>query len=62
MMCYRDMTFCPYYKICSKENCGRALTSKVNEAAKRLGLSICQFAEKPDCFDRRKNESQRISG
>ena len=55
MMCYRDKTFCDYYKECHEgKKCPDALTEKViAEADKwwgKRGAPICQFAEKPECF------------
>ena len=49
MICYKDMTFCSYYKECERKDCVRALTPEVVQAAEKFGLPICQFAEKPDC-------------
>ena len=56
MICYRDMTFCPFYKECG-DVCNRALTPEVEKGAELWWKSfksddpapICQFAEKPDC-------------
>lgn len=55
MMCYRDMTFCPYFKECKEGGlCSRALTDEVKENAKKWwgkeGAPICRFIEKPECF------------
>ena len=55
MICYRDMTFCSYWKECKDGiNCFRALTSQViYNAGKWWGKEnppISLFAEKPDCF------------
>lgn len=51
MMCYRDMTFCPYFHECRfGEVCHRALTDGVREAAEKAQLHICEYAETPDCF------------
>jgi ribosome-associated protein YbcJ (S4-like RNA binding protein) len=51
MMCYRDMTFCPYWKSCKDgKNCPRALTAEVEESANKTGLLIDQWCEKPECF------------
>jgi len=49
MICYKDMTFCSYYKECEGIDCIRALTPQVKKDAKRIGFPICQFLEKPDC-------------
>jgi len=51
MICYRDMTFCPFWVQCTEAlKCHRALTKKVAVAATKLGLPIAQFTEKPECF------------
>ena len=52
MMCYKDMTFCPYYKDCKDaDKCQRPLTEKVKQDAERWmkDAPICQFAGKPEC-------------
>ena len=49
MICYRDRTFCSFYIDCAKE-CDRALTDEVKDEAQCLGIPICQWADKPDCF------------
>ena len=58
MICYRDMTFCRYYKDCAKANeCHRPLTEEVSKRAdewwgKGEGKApICMFAEIPNCFE-----------
>jgi hypothetical protein len=55
MICYRDKTFCPYWKDCEcGEICGDALTDKVIEQAVKWwgkpDAPICQFSAKPDCW------------
>ena len=55
MICYKDMTFCSFYKECSKgKDCSRALTEEVIKDAQEWWgnpeAPICQFMEKPDCF------------
>ena len=58
MLCYKDMTFCSFYKDCKDgETCERALTDEVKADAKNWGDSwgcddtpICEFTEKPECF------------
>jgi hypothetical protein len=50
-LCYRDMTFCPYWRDCADAaECHRPLTDEVAEAAKRFGLPISQFSQKPPCW------------
>lgn len=53
MICYKDMTFCNYYKDCRMGNkCHRACTEEVLEAADKWwgkpGAPVCVFAKKPD--------------
>lgn len=56
MICYRDKTFCPFYKECKKgEDCPDALTEKIERGAKEWWWKedeppIAQWAEKPECF------------
>ena len=51
MLCYKDMTFCPFWMYCKYgEDCERALTLEVLEDAESFGLPIARFAEKPKCF------------
>ncbi len=51
MLCFRDMTFCPYYCDCEKGSvCMRALTPSVEADAKTFGLDVCRFLERPECF------------
>jgi hypothetical protein len=56
MICYRDMTFCPFYIDCKKgKKCERALTEEVRQKAAEWleDPPICVFANKPDCFQRK---------
>ncbi len=55
MICYRDMTFCPFFTECSKgKDCDRKLSEKVwADAEKWWGSKkapVSKFIEKPDCF------------
>jgi len=51
MICYRDRTFCSFYKDCAEGNdCVRALTKDVEQKSIKIGLGVCQFMEKPECF------------
>jgi len=57
MLCYRDITFCPFYMECAKEdNCGCALTPEVQLNAEKWwgnkDVPICVYSEKPSCFER----------
>ena len=59
MICYKDKTFCPFYKACKEsKQCGRALTDDVIKAAHAWWGSdeapICVYGEKPDCFKEKK--------
>lgn len=59
-MCYRDRTYCPhqYHQDCIKsDDCSRVPTYEDYDVAERIGLHICQFAEKPHCFEEVKNET-----
>lgn len=54
MICYRDMTFCPFYADCQHAStCPRALTPAIHDAAARWwgkpGAPIAVFTEQPDC-------------
>jgi hypothetical protein len=55
MICYKDMTFCPFYKECKDgSECPRAVTIEIkNDAKKWLNVYpplICQYTDKPNCF------------
>lgn len=49
MICYKDMTFCPFYSSCDTP-CYRSLTPKVVEDAEKFGLPTAQFMGPPDCY------------
>ena len=56
MFCFRDSTFCKFYKDCKDgKECRRALTEEIKEAADRWWgkgggqAPICSFSEKPEC-------------
>lgn len=60
MICFRDMTFCPYWRDCDlAEECRRPLTDAVRaEAAAWWGEGkgeppIMQYASKPTCHVQR---------
>jgi len=56
MLCYKDMTFCPFWEDCIKQiDCPRCLNDNVLANAERVGLPICRFVEKPDCFEGENN-------
>ena len=51
MLCYRDMTFCPFWESCRKmADCGRALTPDIVERAHLAKMDISQYADKPECY------------
>ena len=57
MLCYKDRTFCPYWKNCSHgDTCVRALTDEVLEDAKRICLAIAQYGDEPKCFKAKEAE------
>ena len=55
MICYKDRTFCPFYKNCQNgATCFRSLTDKVKSDAKAWWggngeAPICVFTEAPPC-------------
>lgn len=58
MLCYRDMTFCTFYKKCKNgKTCVRSLKQKIQKSAdewwgKGEGQApICVFSNKPKCFE-----------
>ena len=51
-MCYRDMTFCPFYKDCAKQSdCHRPYTPEVAELAEVHGMPVCLYVNKPGCWE-----------
>ena len=53
MICYHDMTFCPFWESCADgDECPRALTTLVVTAAHEWigSLPICQYISEPECF------------
>ena len=58
MMCYMDMTFCPFKECADFSKCDRALTDEVHAKAKAWmpDPPICQYMEKPDCIKEKKDE------
>lgn len=57
MLCYRDMTFCPFLE-CSNKECPRRLEYDVRVKAHEAGLAISQFTHKPECFTQEKEKRQ----
>jgi len=60
MICYKDMTYCPFYKECAVI-CDRALTPEIREEAAVFGLAICMFTAEPDCFKQAKNSHGNVA-
>lgn len=53
MICYKDMTFCTFYKDCANAtDCERKLTPEIAEAADEFGLPISQFTAPPKCHEK----------
>jgi len=56
MICYKDMTFCPFWDDCKQgEKCDRALTDEVCADAMAWWQGqdppICQYTDKPECWE-----------
>jgi len=55
MMCYRDMTYCPFWLECADGDiCERALTDEVKQAARFWfpdHPDIAYFIDRPSCFE-----------
>lgn len=52
MLCYKDKTFCPYFKSCKHgSNCDRALTDEVLDKIEESGLYYAQFGSEPECYE-----------
>lgn len=56
MICYRDRTFCPFWRECANgADCDRALTDEVRAGAMAAwggrGLPIAQWLVEPECFE-----------
>ena len=55
MLCYRDRTYCPFWRECRDgETCPRALTCVVRIEADMVRLPICQWIERPECYKEKK--------
>lgn len=55
MMCFKDKTFCPFWKECiSGIECLAALTPKVEEEAEKWwgnkDYPIAVYVDKPECY------------
>ena len=61
-MVYKDMTFCDYNKCEKFGPCHRSLTDEVRQKAHDWWgdiegeAPICQFAEQPNCFVKKKSK------
>lgn len=58
MICFKDSTFCPFYKECA-DPCDRALTDEVKKAAQDWWPDhayISQYIDKPHCFKEKEVE------
>ncbi len=50
-LCYKDMTFCPFYRSCADgDHCYRALTETIKAEAEICGLPISQYMDRPPCY------------
>jgi len=62
MICYKDQTWCPFWKECEDENkCGRAYTEQVQADVKKWADTFGEFKpgasvymSKPKCFVQKK--------
>ena len=64
MICYRDMTFCPFYTDCVRaKDCARPLTPEVIAAANKWWegidseVPIAVFVDKPGCHTPIENQA-----
>ena len=58
MICYRDMTFCPFWRSCADgKDCSRALTDEVAAKAEEVGLGVCQWNGQPGCYKPTENQT-----
>lgn len=56
MICYKDMTFCPFFEDCAKaKDCHRPLYEYHRVNAAEIGLPITHYASKPDCHEKNHN-------
>ena len=56
MICYRDMTFCTFYKSCKDgESCERALTPKIKKEAEECWEGTLRFV----CLVRNQNAGRK---
>jgi len=50
MNCFRDVTYCSFWKGCKRLNCLRHLTELIRSSAIKANLPLSQYSEKPSCF------------
>lgn len=54
MPCYKDMTFCPFWRDCGKAaDCHRPLTDQVVAEAEAFGLPTAQYLSAPACHTKK---------
>jgi len=58
MLCYRDRTYCPFTE-CKKTACVVRLTEDIIRDAQAFGLPICQYVDKPPCFNDKETHEGR---
>lgn len=59
MICYKNKTFCGYYKGCKDgKDCTRALTSQIIKQAEIFGLGVAVFTEEPFCYRNKKSNEK----
>lgn len=54
MLCYRDITFCPFHDTCKVGSiCGRAYTDTVKKLAEEWlkNPPVALYGEKPPCWE-----------
>lgn len=51
MMCYRDRTYCDFYRDCADGgSCSRALTPGVQQMAEDAEMWVCRYTDRPSCY------------
>lgn len=58
-MCYRDRTYCDFDMCANFQKCDRSLTKAVEKNAERIGLPICKFMDKPECYKNEKENKKK---
>lgn len=59
MICYKDMTFCGFWKECKGgQSCERALKDTVLIEARKLNLLVARFMIYPNCFKQKEKEDK----